>query len=83
MKKTKKDPLDERAELIASICDSIKDSVAKKALRYRLSPLEMMTVLSVLSSTMCDSISKHFGIELLDVVETFCSSMKSFLNKQN
>ena len=80
MKKQKKDPFDERAEIVKNICDILKDSFAKQALLNKLSPLEMLTVFVVLSSSLMLKMNKHLGCDLAELVEMFTLSMTQYLD---
>lgn len=79
MKKAKKDPFDERSKIVKTICDILKDSFTNQALLNKLSPLEMITVFVVLSSSLLLKLSKHLGCDIAELIEMFNVSMTEYL----
>ena len=83
MKEAKKDPFEERVQELFSISDCLKLRLVDRALRYTLSPSEMLLVAAHFSSNLCLSISKHCRVDLSKVVDVFNYTMKEWLEEEN
>lgn len=73
---------DEREQILCKVFYSLNKVLVKKALLYNLSPLEMITVMNVLTYHLCFKASKHLNVDLPLLIKSINNSMIDLLEDE-